>query len=443
MKIGLLYVTNNDKKGALNKDLAGGMGTYFSFKGSLSLRLLTYLKNRTVCLPVVSFGHLQAILKDQGHDVYYQENDTVNEEYDLLIIYGSLVDYKNENSVAERISKIYPNTKLMFFGTFPSVKPELFSGVSSVIVGEIESFFLHEFKKNKKYPKIIRVKSALDLDDLPTPDFTNFPIEKYSYSPAISEKPFLVLTSSKGCPFTCSYYCAYGMIQGSKYRIRSAKKVFNDIVTLKRKYKIKGIQFRDPTFGINKKQVEDLCNMLIKEKVNIKFGIETRLDLLDKKILSLMYRAGLRNINVGIETVNEEISKINKRQLIRVDHQEEIIKFCERIGIKISAFYILGLKGDTKETIKNTINYAIKLNTNVAQFTVSIPYPGTKYYDELLSKNIIEEDDFEKYNINNIVFKHDKLDGSVIKKMQEYAFRKYYFRFGYLLRYLKWRVKEF
>ena len=183
--------------------------------------------------------------------------------------------------------------------------------------------------------------------------------------------------------------------------------------------------------------MKEFCNGLLNKKIKIKFGIETRLDLLDKEILLLMFKAGLRNINVGIETVEEDIAKLNKRKLIAVNHQEEIIKFCKKIGIKISAFYIFGLQGDTEESIKKTIDYAIKLNTNIAQFTISCPYPGTQYYETLKSKNLIIEDDFEKFDSSHIVFKHENITPEQLLKLREYAFRKYYFRPSYLVNFLR------
>lgn len=443
MIIALINVINKNKLGAMNKDLAGGMGTRLNIDSSIELKLLSIAKMKYIKLPVLSLAFLQAILKGKGHTINYIEGDTIDREYDLVIIYGSIIDFRNENEVCKRIKEKYPKTKVLFFGSFPTVRPDLFSEADFVIRGEAESFFLYDFKGIKKLPRIINVKNAVDLNDLPTPDFDNFPIKSYSYFPAIREKPFLVLQSSRGCPFGCSYYCPYAMMQGQKYRVRSAEKVVNDIITLIKKYNIKSLQFRDPTFGLDKKHVREICNLIINKKINIKFGIETRLDILDESILQLMFKAGLRNINVGIETLNENTAKINKRKLIAIDHQEKIISFCKKIGIKVSAFYIIGLLGDTERSIKDSIKYAIKLDTNVAQFAISCPFPGTKFYDDLKSKNLVIEMDFEKFDSDHVIFKHDKLTESQIIKLREYAFRKYYFRIGYILGLIKWRLREF
>ncbi len=437
MKIALLNVINKNKKGAMNKDLAGGMGTRSNFGSSFILKLLSSVKEKSIKLPIISFAFLQAILKEKGNDVHYLESDFIDDKYNLVLIYGSIVDFRYENEIVKKIKEKYANIKVGFFGSFPTIRPDLFTEADFVIKGEVESFFLYEFKNIENLPKIVEVKKLLNLDDLPTPNFDNFPIKDYSYFPAIKEKPFLVLQASKGCPYSCFYYCPYAAIQGSQYRIRSAEKLVKDIFYLVNKYKIKGLQFRDPTFGINKEQVKEFCSGLLNKKIKIKFGIETRLDLLDKEILLLMFKAGLRNINVGIETVEKDIAKLNKRKSIAMNHQEEIIKFCKKIGIKISAFYIFGLQGDTEESIKKTIDYAIKLNTNIAQFTISCPYPGTQYYETLKSKNLIIEDDFEKFDSSHIVFKHENITPGQLLKLREYAFRKYYFRPSYLVNFLR------
>jgi anaerobic magnesium-protoporphyrin IX monomethyl ester cyclase len=441
VKIALFEPINTFKKGALNKDLAGGLGTYSDYGGSVSAKLLTFIKKRTINLPIISFAYIQAILKEKGHEVVYL-NKLKNQKYDLILMYGSLVDFKYEVQICSQIKKQFPKTKVVFFGAFPTLRPEIFSVADSVIIGEVESFFLYSFKNIKDLKKRIIVEKKVDLNDLLQPNFDKFPIKKYSYFPMLKKKPFLPLQASRGCPYSCSYYCAYAVTQGSEYRVRLAEKIFNDVLFLIKRYKVKSIQFRDPTFGINKKQVRAFCDLIIKNKIKINWGIETRLDLLNKEELSLMFKAGLRNINVGIETINENIAMKNKRQFIAVKHQEEIIKFCKSLGIKIGAFYMLGLKGDTESSIKETIKYAIKLNTNAAQFAILSPFPGTLYYKELEQNNLLETKDLEQFSSQQVVFKHENLSKECLLRLRDYAFKKYYFRFGYLIEFLKWRIRE-
>jgi len=448
MKILLLNPINSHVKVAMNKDLAGGMGTLSNFGNSILSKIISLVKKRNVCIPILSYAYLQSIFLQQEHFVEYIENlknILPKKSYDLILIYGSIVDYKYENSVYKNLKKKFKNSKIGFFGSFPSIRPDLFPS-DFVIQGEAESYFLYEFKdimNIKNLKGIIKVKKFVDMNDLPTPNFNGFPIKKYSYFPAIREKPLLTLQASRGCPCSCAYYCPYGMIQGSKYRTRNASKIIEDIKELIKKYKIKGLQFRDPIFGLDKNQLFQFIELMKKNNIKIKFGIETRLDLLDKEILKKLFEIGLSNINIGIETVDDNIAKINKRKLTEIKHQEEIINYCNKIGIKVSAFYILGFINDTKDNIKRTIEYAIKLNTNVAQFCISCPYPGTGFYNEIKSKGLLLEKDFEKFNSVELVFKHNNLSKKKILKLQQHAFKKYYFRIGYLINFIKWQIKEF
>ena len=443
MKVALVNAVNPEVDVAMNKDLAGGMGTFSNFGDSFFARIVSLAKGKNVKLPILSLASLQAIFKQKGHETYYINYDGKNDfdgDYDLVLIYGSIVNYEYENKVGREIKEKNKKAKVGFYGTFPSVKPDLFKG-DFVIAGEAESYFLEEFKSLTSMNGVIKVEKTTDINNLPTPDFDGFEIDEFSYFPAIKEKPFLTLQASRGCPYSCAYYCPYPTGQGSKYRVRDAERVVSDIETLIKKYGMKGFQFRDPTFGMNKKQVAEFVRLMKERNVKVKFGIETRLDLLDKSSLKELFDIGLRNLNIGVETIHEDIASINKRKLVEVNHQEEIIKYCHELGIKISAFYIFGLVNDNEENIKKTIDYAIKLNTNVAQFCISCPYPGTKFYDDMKSEGLITEDNFEKYNSVNLVFKHSNLGADQLKNLQQYAFKKYYFRAGYLAGFLRWQIR--
>ena len=443
MKIVLLNITNKSKPGSMDKDLAGGLGTYSYLGTSFFSRILAVMKKRLIKIPVLAFANLQSILKTKGHSVEYLEGESLSNHYDLAVVNGSIIDYHHEVAVCKKIKNQYPGTKVIVFGSFPSARPDLFDAADSVIVGDELFFFLNEFVGLENLPKVIRAQGKVNLNDLTTPDFTGFPINEFSYSPALAQKPFVTLQASQGCPYTCGYYCPYGTFQGPQFRPRSPEKLVEDIKTLVLKYKIQAIQFRDPVFGLNRADLEKFCVLLIEQNLGVKFGMETRLDIMDKGIINLMFAAGLRNINIGVETRNSNVAMLNKRKLVPENHQEEIIAYCEKIGVKISAFYILGLQGDTEESINNTIDYAIKLNTQMARFSVSTPYPGTKFHEELKSKNLILEDDFEKYNTSDLVWKHENLNPEQMNKLQNLAHQKFYLRFGYLFNVIKWRIREF
>ena len=328
MKIALINVMNKSKNFAMNKDLNGGFGTADDYGYSFTSKILRFIKKNSIKLPVIEIAYLQEIFKEKGYEVSYFEGKLPETYFDLILIYGTIVDYKNENKVCQVLKKTFPKSKIGFFGPFVKIKPDLFKSGDFNICGESEYFFIYKFKSENQLQGHITVSEKIDLDDLPLPSFDNFPINSYSYFPAIKQKPFLVLQASRGCPYSCRFYCTYGEYQGSKVRLRSVKKIVKDIVYLQKKYNIKGIQFRDPTFGLIPNFIEDFCKELKETYVNIKWGMETRLDLLNEEKIKKMFEVGLRNINVGIETNDINIAKKNKRLLIQKNHQENIIKFC-------------------------------------------------------------------------------------------------------------------
>ena len=440
MKIAIINVPAS-KKHAVNKDLAGGLGQSWALSGSFVLNLISRLVKSSIRIPVLSLAYLQAILKNKGFQVNYYES-IPRKHFDIFLIYGSMIEFKQENRFSRLLKFQHPNSLVGFIGPFPSRFPELFES-DFVIQGEAESFFLYQFNETSNLNKTVKVFKQVEMDDLPTPDFTGFPLRSYKYSPALNKTPVLTLQASRGCPYDCGYYCAYGSYQGRSYRKRSAKKLFHDILDLKKKYKIKSLQFRDPTFGLDKKQVIELCFLLISNKISLEWGMETRLDLLDMKIVKLMKRAGLKNINIGIETYSPDIAIKNKRKILGLEHQEKILKLCSQLGIKVSGFYIFGYEGDTEKSIKKTIEFARKIKTNAARFAIFTPFPGTGFYNQLEKENRITVKDFSEYNSFKLVFKHQNLDSKSLSDLITQAYSKYYFRIPAILGFLKWKIKEF
>ena len=443
LKIALVCVINKNRKYSMNKDLNGGIGTADDLGGSFLIKILEVVRKRTIRLPIVSFALLQAILKQQGHAVEYFEERMPQNNFDLFIIYGSIVDFENENNVAGILKERHPESKVGFIGPFPSIKPELFNNADFIVAGESESFFINDFRNLNQLQGVVTATNLVDLDSLPSPCYDGFPIKKYSYKPFNSRKPFLLLQASRGCPFSCKFYCTYGEFQGAKVRLRSPTKVVDDIVYLKKRYDVKGIQFRDPVFGIDSEFVFELCDELKKREVMVVWGMETRVDLLNEDIIKRMYEVGLRNINIGIETNNIKIANNNKRKLTEARHQENIISICQNYGIKIGAFYMICFEDDTQETIEETIKYAIKLGTPFARFAITTPYPGTDYYEQLESENKILTKNYEKYTQFNLVYKHNSLSPDLAQKLVENAYVKYYFRISYIYRMIRLQMREY
>jgi radical SAM superfamily enzyme YgiQ (UPF0313 family) len=438
MNIAIVNVYNSSARSAINKDLNGGFGTRNDFGSTWTSRLVRFMSRRGLRLPIVSLACLNAVLRQAGHRVEFHEIPPesaaeVSQDAEVVLIYGSIVDYRNELSFFRRLKLYRPSCRAGFVGAFPSVRPDLFTEADFVVVGEPEALEPHVFESGSLSGEI-RCTSLADMQVLPTPCYDGFPIGRYSYRPALSKRPFLTLEASRGCPYSCGYYCTYGNNQGAVIRQRSASLVVDDMSLLVERHGARALQFRDPIFGLRPGFAEALAEEILQRGLQVDWGIETRLDLLDEVTLRHMHRAGLRNINAGIETSDLRVAKLNKRLLVKLEHQEGVVRHCKSLGVNLSAFYIIGLEGDDEESVRATIDYAIHLNAPLARFAMSTPYPGTGYYKQLESEGRILTRDYEEYTQFNPVHTHGTLDGEQLRNLLEEAYRRYYFRPAFVSR---------
>jgi len=435
MKIFLIQNQSPRKSRMVNKDLAGGFGTATYFGKSVRARLLTWAKKGSIIMPSLTLAYLVAIFRKQGFEVSFCRDYHRVGSADLYLIMTSIVDCNSDLEIAKYLKRKFFQAKVGFIGTFATVKPEFYiKSADFVIQGEPESYFTKPIQIDN-LTGIINVPLQESLDELPFPDWSIFPYKNYSYFPTLKGKPFLPVISSRGCTFSCAHYCPYPLVSGRSWRRRSVENVISEIKYLIENYQIKSLLFRDPIFTLDRKFAREFAQQLIDQQIKIEWACETRLDCLNQELIDLLYQSGLRAFNIGVESSDEVVLKDFKRLPIKADTQESLISYCQKKGINISAFYILGLPSDTKESIKQTIKYAKFLNTNTAQFTICTPYPGTAFYDEVRDK--IFETNWEKFDAYTPVFKIENLTPRELLKFKDYAHSSYYFRPGWLFKFIK------
>lgn len=428
MKITLLEVYSN-KNEYINKDVMGGYGMVARLGDSYLAKILEKSKKKSVNMPVSTLGYFSAILKKNGHDVDYRFNE-IPKNSDLVIIPSSIVDFKKETEFAEKIKK-ETKAKIGFFGPFSSVRPDIYlKNADFVISGEPENVIEKIKTKNDIPSGIIYGEKVMDLDKLPFPDWSLFPIKNYSYKPALRKSPFITVLSSRGCAFNC-LYCPYKAYYGI-LRKRSIEFVITELKYLKNNYKIKSIQFRDPLFTGERQRAYKFAEEMIKNKINLEWGCETHVNCLDPELIDKLYESGMRNVNLGIESEDADILKNASRLSAPKKKEIEIIAYCHKKGINVSAFYIIGFPEDTRESVLKTLNYAKKLNTLTAQFFIFTPFPGTSVYSGMKEK--IFENNFEKFDGFTPVFHHNNLSKDELLKLKEKSFISYYFRLRYLIK---------
>lgn len=236
-----------------------------------------------------------------------------------------------------------------------------------------------------------------NLDELPYPAWRLLPIKHYGFLPFMDiRKPGLSMLSSRGCPYKCTF-CSLVKL-GSVYRRRAPLSVVDEFEYIVENFPIKQIGFVDPIFALSKKNTLEICNEIIRRKLNKKilWLCETRIDLMDKEILDIMREAGCRRILYGIEAgVNETLTAIGKKY-----NRQTIIDTIRRTraaGIESSGLFIIGVPGETKEMIQETIRFARKLDIDFAKFALAVPYPGSQLYDDFVQSGKLNREDWENY----------------------------------------------
>lgn len=396
---------------------------------SIFAKILEAAKKNSVNIPIFALGYFAAILKKNGHQVEYKINE-IPADADLVIIPSSIVDYKYEIIFAGRVKKNNPKTKVGFFGPFASVMPDLYLEVADFVVTDEPEEVIDKISDDWIPQGKIAGQKVENLDSLPFPDWGLFPLKKYSYQPLLKSKPFIPVLSSRGCAFNC-LYCPYKAYYGH-LRQRSAESVIEELKYLKVTYNIKSVQFRDPLFTNCRDRAYTIADGIIANNLDLEWGCETHINCLDHELIDKLYLAGLRGINLGIESEDIEVLADASRLSAAKNKEADIINYCQKKGIRVAAFYIFGLPQDTVETIERTIRYAKKLNTLVAQFFILTPFPGTPFYQQIAGD--ILEMDWEKFNSFTPVFKHRNLSAKELLSFKEKAFVSYYFRINYLIK---------
>lgn len=273
-----------------------------------------------------------------------------------------------------------------------------------------------------------------DLDDMPIPMHDLLPLQKYRM-PYI-KGPFTFIVTSRGCPAGCTYCIKHVSYQYST-RIRSPKLIMEEMWVLK-KLGINNIHMYADLFTVNRDQVIELCKLMIEENIQLKWTCNSRVDFVDEEMLNLMGKAGCRLISWGIESGNEQILK-HARKGAYPDKAERALRWAKQAGIMNWGYFIIGLPGETEDTIKETIAFAKKLPLDIALFHVAAPYPGTPFFFEVVENKWFrpgtrwEHVDMDK----GTVLDYPDLPAEKLLYWQKRAFREWAFRPGPALTYLK------
>jgi radical SAM superfamily enzyme YgiQ (UPF0313 family) len=238
-------------------------------------------------------------------------------------------------------------------------------------------------------------KPIRDLDSLPFPARRLVPFKKYT-SLLSKEDIATTVFTSRGCPFKCSF-CDRPHL-GKAFRARGANNVVDELEECT-KMGIREFLVYDDTFTVNKKRVIDICNEILRRKLNIGWDIRTRVDTVDEEILASLKKAGCQGIHYGIEAGAEKILKILNK-CITIDQARHVFDMTRKHKIPILAYFMIGNPSEKREDILTTFRVIKDLKPDYVHLTILTPFPGTKIYLDGLNSGMIRKDYWREFAKN-------------------------------------------
>lgn len=247
------------------------------------------------------------------------------------------------------------------------------------------------------------VKVIDPLDDLPMPAWDLFPTlgqagPEYYWDNMCQFKPAMQLHASRGCPYRCNF-CLWNqvMYREEKYRVFSARRIADEIQLAQEKFGVRGVYFDDDTFVVSKKHVVAICDEIIKRNLNIKWSCMGDAISIDEETIDRMAQSGCIGMKFGVESGDEQIlKKIDKP--LKLENAKRVTRWCASRGIKTHATFTFGLSGETQDSLKRTLEYSKALDVDTVQFSITTPFPGTRYFDEIRSNGQLLSTDWGDYD---------------------------------------------
>ncbi len=280
-----------------------------------------------------------------------------------------------------------------------------------------------------------------DLDRLPFPAYRYFRIERYTnLQPTLDARkgPSYPILTSRGCPYQCSYCCQIGP---RRWRARSPENVVAEWRWLVRELGAREIGVLDDSFNIDRERVLRICELLVKEGLNRVPWIMIngmRANLVDEELLRRMREAGCIRTAFGVESGNQRILDEVIGKHLTLEQVRAAFRAARAVGMETIGFFIIGLPGETEETIEDTIRFACELDPLVANFSMAMPFPGTRMHATVMEKGRLLVKDYDDYAFfeGRAAFEMPGLPRELVERKWKEAYRRFYFRPRRILRQL-------
>jgi len=331
--------------------------------------------------------------------------------------------------MAKTVKEYYPEITLIMGGIHGSALPEqslVMTDFEIVVRGEGEITILELIKRLLSRDNDLSTVQGIsyktssgaiihnparpviaDLDTLPAPDKRMTDLYRYYQKGAI--------LTGRGCPNHC-IFCSCGAFSGNKYRPRSIQHILGEIKDTINRFGVNQFEIHDDTFTLSKRRVDSFCKGVAEEGLEITWGCQSRVTTIDKELAKIMFDAGCRSIQFGVESGNQAVLNSIKKG-ITLNQVEKAVMGAYKAGIpNIVCTFMIGHPEDTRDTIQDTVEFALRLHeigVTITPFTVLTPLPGTDVYHRAEEYGInIFDDDWERYTFSrvNMETKHLKAE---------------------------------
>ena len=346
------------------------------------------------------------LLDAPPHKISAAETVQIAGNYEFLVLFTSTVGFDSDLQIIRRMKEAKPDLKVAFVGPPVQIKPKeslmASADIDFIVRGEFDHAVV-EFAQGKPLGEIAGAsyrkdgqvvhnpsRPALETEEL---DRLPFATEIYkrdlvieNYNVPFLLHPYVAFYTSRGCPALCTFCLWPQTLSGHAWRVRSSENVAREVRQALQLFpQAKEFFFDDDTFNIRKDRVLELCAKF--KPLGFRWSCTAR-DHSDYETLKAMADAGARLLIVGFESGDPQILK-NIKKGATVEMARRFAKNCKELGIAIHGDYIIGLPGETKESIERTIEFAKELDSETIQVSIAHAYPGTEFYDYAAQHNYL------------------------------------------------------
>jgi len=253
------------------------------------------------------------------------------------------------------------------------------------------------------------------------------------YSLPLVNKSYVIVETSRGCPYTCDF-CVAPIHQGHQFRERSASAIVDEMAYIVRTHGVKFFYLWGDTVTLNVKSFSAICEEIIARGLDVQWFGNARADnLQDPVFVDRLKRSGCWMLALGIETESDDTRKDMMKRLDSEKIRKALINM-RAAGVKSFGFFILGYPGEDAQALDRTINYAIDLDPDFANFYPAVPYPGTELYNKAKRDGLLASEDWTKMEYSYYLLSGNGLDERVVMEAINRAKRRFFLRPSYLMR---------